>query len=122
MDCNKINAHPVKDVYPLPTIHAIVDSMPGAKVFSILDLESGYWQLPVYPPYIQRIPFVCPLGLFEFTRMLFGICTSHFQGSVKQSNGFRVLVGKTLSNLRPLDLCILNNLHIFLGCSEAYIC
>ena len=47
----------------------------GSKVFSKLDLHSGYWQLPVKEEDCIKTAF-CPgpgMGLYEFCRMPFGV-------------------------------------------------
>ena len=43
----KLNAVTKKDVYPLPIISENVSRLSGASLFNALDLQSGYWQVPV---------------------------------------------------------------------------
>ena len=40
-----------------------------AKLFSTLDLQSGYWQIPVAPEYRYKTTFTCHRDLFEFKQM-----------------------------------------------------
>lgn len=35
------------DVYSMPNSNDIIKNMRGAKIFNILDLKSGYWQVPL---------------------------------------------------------------------------
>ena len=51
------------------------DKLEGSAVFSILDLQSGYWQLPVHPVDRPKTAFSPGpgMGLFQFTRMPFGL-------------------------------------------------
>ena len=81
VDYRKLNAVTRKDKYPLPFIQDIFDSLQGAKIFSTLDLFSGYWQIPVHPNSVDKTSFVCHLGTFAFNRMPFGCtnCPSVFQ-------------------------------------------
>ena len=53
----------------------VQDRLTGSTVFSTLDLQCGYWQMPVNPDNRAKTAF-CPgpgMGLFEFTRMPFGL-------------------------------------------------
>lgn len=42
-DYHKVNSVLVPDVYPLPDMHAIFDSMGLAHYFGTCDLKSGFW-------------------------------------------------------------------------------
>ena len=46
-DYRELNKRTVKDSYPLPLLDEVQDRLHGATVFSTLDLQNGYWQLPV---------------------------------------------------------------------------
>ena len=51
------------------------DRLAGSVVFSTLDLQCGYWQMPVYPLDKEKTAF-CPapgMGLYQFCRMPFGL-------------------------------------------------
>ncbi|UYV79131.1 hypothetical protein LAZ67_17001199 [Cordylochernes scorpioides] len=42
VDCRKLNDVTVKDVYPIPRIDEVLDTLQGSKYFSAIDLKSGY--------------------------------------------------------------------------------
>lgn len=48
-DYRRVNGKTVKDQYRMPTPEEIFDAVGSAKVFSNLDLKSGYHQLPLHP-------------------------------------------------------------------------
>jgi len=64
-DSRRINNLTVKDAYPLPRIDTCLEPMGGAKWFSILDANSGYWQVPLKDEASKdRTSFVTHTGLF----------------------------------------------------------
>ena len=75
IDYRELNKKTTKDAYPLPLPDEVQDRLAGSTVFSTLDLQCGYWQMPVNPHDRAKTAF-CPapgMGLFEFTRMPFGL-------------------------------------------------
>jgi hypothetical protein len=59
--------------YPLPRIEDLFDQMRGARVFSKIDLRSGYHQMKIRPSDIPKTAFSTRYGLYEFTVMSFGL-------------------------------------------------
>ena len=49
VDYRKLNAITVRDVYPLPRIDDSLTVLNSGKIFTSLDLSSGYWQIPMAP-------------------------------------------------------------------------
>lgn len=76
VDYRKLNKVTKKDVYPLPRIDDALDCLAGAKIFSIMDLKSGYWQIEVDEKDREKTAFVTPDGLYEFKVMPFGLCNA----------------------------------------------
>ena len=73
VDYRKLNQVLIGNSYPLPNINDILASIQGATVFSVLDLKSGYYQLPLNPDDRSKTAFVCHRGLFEFNMLPFGL-------------------------------------------------
>ena len=73
VDYRKLNAITVRDVYPLPRIDDSLTVLNTGKVFTSLDLSSGYWQIPMAPEDKHKTAFVTDRGLFEFNVMPFGL-------------------------------------------------
>ena len=65
-----------EDSHPLPRVDDLLDALIGYKLFSTLDLHSGYWQGSMNPQDREKTAFIAPDGLFEFTRMPFGLSTA----------------------------------------------
>ena len=76
VDFRKLNSMTKKDVYPLPRVDDILDTLGNAKYFTTLDLASGYWQVPLDNEAISKTAFTTHQGLFEFVRMPFGLCNA----------------------------------------------
>lgn len=76
IDFRKVNDVTVNDSYPLPKIEDCLDALRGNNWFSTLDLCSGYHQVGMDPHSAQITSFGTSRGLFEFTRMPFGLCNA----------------------------------------------
>ena len=51
-------------------------SLGNARVFTTLDCSRGFLQIQVAPDDVQKTAFTCHRGLFEFTRLPFGLSNS----------------------------------------------
>ena len=77
VDYRQLNAKTHQDAYPLPRIEEALQVLKGAKYFCSLDLAHGYNQVPVAPEDIEKTAFrVGTGGLYEYTRMSFGLCAA----------------------------------------------
>jgi hypothetical protein len=73
VDYRSLNGVTVKNKYRLPNIDDLFDQMSGARVFSKIDLRSGYHQMKIRPSDIPKTDFSTRYGLYEFTVMSFGL-------------------------------------------------
>jgi hypothetical protein len=71
VDYRSLNYVTMKNKYLLPCIEDLFDQMRGARVFSKIDLRSGYHQMKIRPSGIPKTTFSARYGLYEFTVMSF---------------------------------------------------
>jgi hypothetical protein len=82
----KLNNVTVKDSYPIPRIDEMINQLAKAKVYTTLDLASGYYQVPIEPDSAQYTAFACEFGFFEYNVMPMGLtnATATFQRLMNQ--------------------------------------
>src|SRR5438128_9628509 len=73
VDYRPLNEVTVKKKYPLTDINILFDQLAGAKVFSKIDLRSGYHQIKVREEDIPKTTFLTRYGLYEYLVMSFGL-------------------------------------------------
>ncbi|UYV76085.1 hypothetical protein LAZ67_13002472 [Cordylochernes scorpioides] len=76
IDYRKVNELISSDVHPLPRIEDILDRLAQAKYFSTADISSAYWQVPIHPDSRPLLAFATLEGLYQPTRLPFGLKTS----------------------------------------------
>ena len=73
VDYRRLNAKTLTDAYPLPRMDGWIDSLSDAVVFTTLDCNSGYLQIPIAPEDQDKATFTTHCGTFRYTRMPFGL-------------------------------------------------
>jgi hypothetical protein len=72
-DYHPLNAVTIKNKYPLPRIDVLFDQLVGAKMFSKINLRSGYHQIKIRASDILKTVFSTRYGLYEYLVMSFGL-------------------------------------------------
>ena len=69
VDLTKLNENVCRERHPLPAVEEVLAQLSGATVFSILDANSGFWQIPLSEESARLTTFISPFGRFCFRRL-----------------------------------------------------
>ena len=62
VDLKPLNANVLKETHPLPKVDDTLAQLAGAKIFSKLDANSGFWQIPLAKNSRHLTTFLTPFG------------------------------------------------------------
>jgi hypothetical protein len=80
VDYRPLNTVIIKNKYPLPHIDILFDQLVGVKVFSKIDLYSGYHRIKIHAEDIPKMAFTTRYGRYEYLVVSFGLTNApaHF--------------------------------------------
>jgi len=76
IDYRKRNLMTVKEAYPIPRMDECIDSLGDARVFSTLDCNASYWQIPVAEEEKHHTALTFHSGAWKRVRLPFGLCNA----------------------------------------------
>ena len=76
VDLTKLNESVLRERYEMPSVDYTLGQLAGAKIFSKLDANSGFWQVPLTEESTLLTTFITPFGIFAFRRLPFGISSA----------------------------------------------
>eukprot|EP00795_Rhopilema_esculentum_P015820 gene15820-7130_t len=85
IDYRQLNAKTIPTVYPIPRTDDVLDSLNGAKVFSVLDLKDAYHQIAIKEEDQHKTAFVVPWEKVKWKRMPFGLVGAPYTLSAAMS-------------------------------------
>ena len=91
-------------IHPLPKIDEMYAKLKGAKVFSMIDLRSGYHHIALGKSSRAKTAFVTPFGKYEFLMVPFGLAQAPAY--------FQLLLNKVLKGLK-FAMTYLDDIIIF---------
>ncbi len=99
----KLNAVTVSDSYPMPSMADLIDDISqGSAVWTVLDLRSAFFSVPIHPKDRPKTAFASPWGLYQFRAMAQGLknspaCQQRLLSTVLHP----LMTGECLSNSDP---------------------
>ena len=76
IDYRQLNKMVLRDCFPVPLIDEVLEKLGRSKVFITMDLQNGFFHVPIQESSKYLTAFVTKEGLFEFNRAPFGFCNS----------------------------------------------
>jgi hypothetical protein len=86
IDYRPLNAVTIKNKYSLPHIDILFDQLARARVFSMVDLRSGYYQIKIRPKDVPKTAFSARYGLYEYLVVVWThqcSCTFHIPDELR---------------------------------------
>ena len=108
VDYRKLNQITKSISHPLPRLECVFDTIgqAKAKIFSTLDLASGFWQIPMDSSTRHKAAFITHNGVYEWTRMPMGLKNSPMTFQMAMSQILREMNWKYV-------LCYLDYILVF---------
>ena len=100
-------------LHPLPNIDQLYTQLRGAKVFTTLDLRSGYYDIKLGKDLQAKMAFMTPFGKYEFSMVPFGLAQAPAY--------FQALINKVLKGLHKIAVAYLDDIIIFSKSEEEHL-
>lgn len=110
VDYRAVNRKLIADKFPLPRIDDILDNLGRAKHFSVIDLFSGFHQVPIHPNSRDITAFSTDKGSFRWKVLPFGLSVA--------PNSFSRMMSIAFSGLEPNKAFLYIDDVIITGCSK----
>ncbi|UYV72188.1 K02A2.6-like [Cordylochernes scorpioides] len=76
VDLSILNQNILREIHPIPVVEHTLAQLKGAKLFTKLDANSGFWQIPLSSESSALTTFITPFRRFRFKRLPFGISSA----------------------------------------------
>ena len=104
VDMSRLNESVKRERMVLPSVEHTLAQLQGARVFSKIDANSGFWQIPLSNESALLTTFITPFGRFCYNRLPFGITSA--------PELFQKRMSETLNGL-PGTLCLMDDILVY---------
>ena len=94
IDYRRLNAVTKAFNFAMPQIHDIFAKLGGKKIFSVLDLKSGFYQISLSQDSRPKTGFACFKGCYHFNRVPFGV----LNGTAYFNKAINIALGDAIEN------------------------
>ena len=103
-DYRRLNNVTTKDSNPLPYLRDFANNLYGMTIFSAIDLQSAYHQVPLDPESMEKTTVTTPFGAFKYRRMNFGLCNA--------TQSFQCFINKVISGMENFCFAYVDDLLV----------
>ena len=112
IDYRQLNRVTIRNQYPLLRIDELFDQLQGSRVYSKIDLRSGYHQLRVQESNVPKTAFRTRYGHYEFLMMPFGLTNAPAD--------FMDLMNRVFQPYLDRFIVFIDDILVYSGSSEEY--
>jgi hypothetical protein len=114
VDYRPLNVVTINNKYSLPCIDILFYQLAGAKVFSKVDLHSGYIQIKIHLEDVPKTAFSTRYGLYEYLVMSFGLTNAPVYFMYLMNSVF-------MPELDKFIMVFINNILIYSNNEEEHV-
>ena len=104
VDLKPLNQSVLRQTHPIPKVDDTLAQLAGATIYSKLDANSGFWQIPLAEQSRKLTTFLTPFGRYCFNKLPFGISSA--------PELFQQRMSKLLEGLSGM-VCLMDDILIF---------
>ena len=104
VDLKPLNQSVLRQTHPIPKVDDTLAQLAGATIYSKLDANSGFWQIPLAEESRKLTTFLTPFGRYCFNKLPFGISSA--------PELFQQRMSKLLEGLSGM-VCLMDDILIF---------
>ena len=104
VDMKPLNENVMREFHPLPAVDETLAQLTGARIFTKLDANAGFWQIPLAKESRPLTTFITPFGRYQFNVLPFGITSA--------PELFQKRMNTLLSNMKGV-LCLMDDVLVY---------